>query len=209
MNDNRERRTVPVELEIREDEDAVGTLTGLGIPFNSKADIGPFTETIAPSAAKNIEANDVRALLNHNPDKILGRVPKTLRLIVGKQGVRYEVALPDTTVGRDVRESVRRGDISGSSFAFTVAKDEWDRSEELEKPHRTITEFAEVFDVSPVVYPAYGSTTVSARALELAALESPGGGDDDDEPPSDPNALRRRQLQLVEAELGARDDTGP
>jgi HK97 family phage prohead protease len=96
-----------------------------------------------------------------------------LRLKVDKKGLRYEVDLPDTAQARDVRELIRRGDVSGSSFGFVVQGDEWDESQMKsgKLPLRTLTKL-ELFDVSPVTYPAYPQTSVSARSKAQTLAES-------------------------------------
>lgn len=173
MSDNIERRFIPAEgLELRaEGDESAPKLRGVAIVYDRLSqDLGGFKERIAPGAvAKALGRSDVRALFNHDANLILGRSKgknPTLRLEDSPEGLRYEVDLPNTSAGRDVLESVKRGDVDGSSFAFTVGEggDEW--SVEGKTQIRTITEFQEIFDVSPVVFPAYKSARVSARALE-------------------------------------------
>lgn len=176
-----ERRALREPIEFREADGGGATISGYAAVFNKETVIGGsmwgFREQIAPHAFDDaITRDDVRALFNHDPNMLLGRsVNGTLRLSVDKKGLKYEVDLPDTTVARDVRELIKRGDVSGSSFAFHVDEDgsEWDDSE-MKKgklPLRTITK-AELFDVSPVTYPAYPQTSVSARSKAEAAVEA-------------------------------------
>lgn len=206
-----ERRSTKgtVKLRASTSGDSIGELSGLGIVFDTPADIGPFVETIAPEAVDGVfERSDTRSLVNHNPDRIIGRVPKTMSVDVRDGGVYYTVDLPDTVAGRDVKTSVKRGDISGSSFAFSVPEggDEWDDSGE--KPKRRITQFERIHDLSPVTFPAYESTTVSARALRCVGAECRSVGGDCGYRPSVPKRRRefehrRRQLQAIEARLAA------
>jgi hypothetical protein len=72
-------------------------------------------------------------------------------------GLKVEIDLPDTTVGRDTAESIRRGDMDGMSFAFTTDIDEWDYSP-ARVPIRTVMKVRELYDVGPVTYPAYTDT---------------------------------------------------
>ena len=123
-----------------------------------------IVERIYPGAfTKALENDDVRALFNHNSDMPLGRNKAgTLRLSVDDYGLRYEIDMQDTQVGRDVGFSVNRGDVTGSSFAFDVAEETWKRSEGMD-----IRELRELnlYDVGPVTYPAYEATTTSIRSV--------------------------------------------
>lgn len=172
-----ERRgfALPVPVEVRQD-DGTNTIVGIASVFNQETVIGGdmfgFREQIAPGAFDGAldRPDDVRALFNHDPNQLLGRnTSGTLRLKTTKEGLRYEVDLPDTTPGRDVLAYIKRGDVNGSSFGFRVLDDEWDDSEVRtgKLPLRTITE-VELWDVSPVTYPAYKQTSVSARAESRA-----------------------------------------
>jgi len=171
----REVRTLAVRPEVRADGDGgrpriVGTAIVFGEPSE---DLGGFREIIEPGAlTEALERSDVRVLFNHNPDLILGRVRAgTARLRLTDRGLEYEVDVPDTTVGRDVLESVRRGDVTGNSFSFTVAEDEMERQADGTTLRR-VKRIAEIYDIGPVVYPAYPQTVVSARALEAARREA-------------------------------------
>src|SRR5687767_38420 len=104
------------------------TIAGYAALFDVEANLLFFREKIAPGAFRRAirERHDVRGLLNHNPDLVLGRTTAgTLRLVEDRKGLHYEIDPPDTTVGHDVTESIRRGDISQSSFAFIVKKHRW------------------------------------------------------------------------------------
>jgi len=170
-----ERRVVSAPVEARASEKAK-SLGGYAARFNSETVIaGLFREIIAPGAFTDaLPVSDVRALWNHDPNQLpLGRTSAgTLVLAQDGQGLTYEVMLPDTTLARDLYASVERGDIKESSFAFTVAKDGDDWAyPKGELPVRTIRTVAELFDVSPVTYPAYNTTTVSARAAAAAQTD--------------------------------------
>lgn len=167
---NAERRYVTDSLEIRGKSGAGATIAGHAAVFNKVADLGWFREMIAAgSFAKTIGEADVRALFNHDSNLVLGRnKAKTLRLGEDSVGLWYEVDLPDTQTANDLAKSIERGDVSQSSFAFDVIKQELDYSDE-DSPLRTITE-ARLYDVSPVTYPAYEDTDVDLkRALRSIA----------------------------------------
>lgn len=175
MEGTRERRAMLGTVEVREaNGDTVSTIGGYAAVFNQETLIGGgawgFREQIAPGAFDDaIQNDDVRALFNHDPNYLLGRnVAGTLRLKSDRKGLRYDVDLPDTAAGRDVKTLVERGDVSGSSFGFVVEEDEWidgkvEKNGTMTLPLRTIRK-ASLFDVSPVTYPAYPQTTVTARS---------------------------------------------
>jgi HK97 family phage prohead protease len=143
---------------------------------------GAFTEAITK--------DDVRALFNHDENFVLGRNKSgTLRLAEDETGLKYEIDPPDTSYARDLLTVVGRGDVDASSFAFRVIEDMWEYFEQDDPdeatrtpPLRTIKK-CELFDVSPVTYPAYPTTSVSARAKERAMARTvettPAHRDDD------------------------------
>jgi len=169
----RERRTLSLPVEYRADEKP--RLSGYAAVFGDVTEIaGIFRERIAPGAfADAAKRDDVRALFNHDANFVLGRTTAgTLRLVEDDKGLRYDVDPPETTWARDLMVSVQRGDVNQSSFAFEVTEEEWDYGQRGEMPLRTIKS-VRLYDVSPVTYPAYESTTVSARSKEAAALAVP------------------------------------
>ena len=177
----KERRcTSPDGTEVEERAEGRKVIRGYAAVFGAVADLGTFTESIEPGAfADAIQSSDVRALFNHEPDHILGRTKSgTLRLKEDEKGLHYEADAPNTTLGRDITESIKRGDISGNSFSFTIREDRWEPvepPEEAEGPpkmHRTIVAVDRLFDVGPVTYPAYEQTVVSARSEERARAEA-------------------------------------
>jgi len=172
----RERRmaTAPLHVEARDGSDAGGEkpkqLVGYAAVFNSEAVIYDFfRERISPGAFAGAIESDVRALWNHDTNHVLGRTTAgTLRLAEDEKGLRVEIEPPDTQLGRDLMVSVERGDVSQMSFSFRAIREEWEEREG-ELPLRTILE-AELFEVSPVTFPAYEDTEISARSVAQAAL---------------------------------------
>lgn len=149
------------------------TLSGYAAVFDTETVIGEwFREVIERGAFDQALArpDDVRALINHDASLVLGRTAaRTLRLAIDERGLRYEVDLPDTTYARDLATSVSRGDVTQSSFGFRVAEDSWEHPKTAaELPLRRVRS-VELYDVSPVTYPAYDTTSVSTRARELAS----------------------------------------
>lgn len=171
-----ERRVVPaVELRVAEPTGAneEPILEGYAAVFNALSEeLWGFREMIAPGAfADAIASSDIRSLFNHNPDLILGRVSaKTLEVREDDQGLWQRTLLPATSYGRDLAVSVRRGDVTQMSFAFIVAEEQWAATADGVVV-RTILRVQELFDVSPVTYPAYPDTTVALRSLDAARAD--------------------------------------
>ena len=149
MSDNTERRVVTdLPIEVRQTEDGQERIEGYGIVFDKwSRNLGGFVERIDPSAVDGIEWDGVIASRNHNFDLLLGRVPRTMSVTIDERGVLYSIDPPNTTPGKDTLEMVRRGDIDGSSFMFTVREDKWEKPENDGEPYkRTITKFDQVFE---------------------------------------------------------------
>ena len=164
-----ERRSLIATPELRA-SDKGKTIAGYAAVFNDVADIGgSFREIIAPGAFKGSLDNDVRALVDHDSGRVIGRTKAgTLRMKEDDHGLAVEIDLPDTTDGRDLAVSLERGDISGMSFGFRVTHDEWDETKEI--PTRTIRA-VELFEVSAVAFPAYDGTEIALRSLNEAKGE--------------------------------------
>lgn len=132
-----------------------------------------MVETIAPGAFSAVLDQDVRCLFNHEPDNVLGRTTnKTLRLAEDKKGLSYENDLDTrTSIAQNVQAFVDRGDVTGCSFAFTVEQQSWRESQaedgKMTVYSRVIEKVSMLYDVGPVTYPAYESTSVSARSREM------------------------------------------
>ena len=131
-----------------------------------------FVEVIARGAIAedDLKRYDVKALFNHGRDYLLARSVNgqgTLNLIIDEVGLRFSFVTPNTTWGNDVLELIKRGDLRGCSFAFTVNNGDVEYSRKKDGLClRTIKRIAELHDVSVVVDPAYLQTTVSARSWE-------------------------------------------
>jgi len=161
-----ERRAFSLEqLEVRKQDDTP-TITGYAAMFNQLSEpLGGFREVIRPGAFRNsLKYADVRALWNHDPNYVLGRTKSgTLKLAEDEHGLAIEIIPPDTTWARDLLESIRRGDVDQMSFGFRTIKDSW-----VTTNGETLRELLEVelFDVSPVTFPAYPQTSVQVRTAE-------------------------------------------
>ena len=220
----KEVRTVPIELRVEGDE--TKKITGHAAVFDKwSEDLGGFREKIRPGAfRKTIKEADVRALFNHDPNFVLGRnTAGTLSLEEDKKGLAISIEPPDTQWARDLTTSIERGDINQMSFGFRTIKDQWTTPKDSGDNQRELLE-VELFDVSPVTFPAYPQTDVGVRSVDVDELnrvllksdkEIPLSDDDKEiireniqvlesiveEPVTvDHSAARRRRLWLVEAE---------
>ena len=157
-------------------EDDNNRIEGVAVVFEQwSEDLGGFREKIARGALDGvIERSDVFALLDHDRRKgILGRCKygdqRSLNLEVQDDGLHFALNLPSTPVGEETRSGLERGEIDGSSFAFTVLEDQWERVGD--EYQRTITKIDELYDVSPVYSPAYSQTTCDLRGLDALKAE--------------------------------------
>lgn len=179
-----ERRNYAFEVRAEGDESAGAIITGRPIVYNSETDIcGMFAEIIERGALDEADLSDVRFLVNHDVNKIPlarsreGSDLNTMRFAVDDDGMSISVEL-DTENNSDARalySAIKRGDISGMSFMFSVDTERWDNVDS-DYPTRHIDKIAAVIEVSAVTFPAYTDTEIHARggALESArgALES-------------------------------------
>ena len=165
------------KAQVRAKANAKGkTIGGYAAMFNSVTDIGPFREVIRPGAFKRTLAAgaDVRALFNHNQDKVLGRTASgTLRVWEDGNGLQYECDLPDTTVANDLYESIQRKDVDQCSFGFCCDDDgdNWLPPQGAETKQLRELLDVDLVDVSAVTYPAYISTSVGTRSMFPEGME--------------------------------------
>lgn len=157
--------------EVRFDETgAKPVIRGYAAMFNNLSeDLGGFREQISTGAfADAVGSSDVRALVNHDPNLVLGRSKSgTLTMREDVNGLYVEISPPDTQASRDLMELMRRGDVNQMSFAFTVAKEDQAWTRDGTGPWlRTIKKVNRLYDVSVVTYPAYPQTTAAVRALQ-------------------------------------------
>ena len=151
-----EKRYYDIKIEKRKiNGKSNPVVVGHAAVFDSLSeDLGGFKERIDKSAFDDVLENDVRAFFNHDPNHLLARTSSgTLKLSVDEKGLKYEFSVPDTTSGRDLLVSMERGDITQSSFAFTIQDDSWNKEGDIDV--RTIKKVKRLYDVSPVSIPAY------------------------------------------------------
>jgi HK97 family phage prohead protease len=161
-----------VAFELRADGDADGfTLEGYGAVFDEPTRIdsweGTFDEVIARGAfAKTIKVRKPVLQFDHGRDAATGSVPigavEVLR--EDRHGLFVRAKMHDNARVEPIRQAIASGAIDGMSFRFRVLREEWDESEDRDVPLRTINE-VELFELGPVVFPAYEATTVGVRSL--------------------------------------------
>jgi len=153
-----EKRIFNIETRVDSTEDGRDLVVGHASVYDSRSNnLGGFYEFIERGAFNEelISNSDVRALINHDPNLILARnTSGTLNLTADERGLKYEFEMPETSYGKDLAISMKRGDITQSSFAFTVAEDDWSTDADGNNI-RTIKKIDRLYDVSPVTYPAY------------------------------------------------------
>lgn len=126
---------------------------------------GSYVEVVKRGALDSADLSDVRLLVGHDASKIpLARTPKTMSLYVDESGLNIKATLPETEAGKEAFEAVKRGDLRGMSYAFTVP--EGGDSYDPETNTRTISKIAKVYECSLTAFPAYESTYVSAESRD-------------------------------------------
>lgn len=161
-----------LSIETRSDEDDKNFAVGYAAVFYKEGDKstefelvpGRYIERFAPGAFDaSLKNDDILCLFNHDKSLVLGRNKSgTLALSVDQRGLFYRCHLPDTSCGRDMRVSLDRRDISGSSIGFVAEKVTW--TEQEDGPTIRLIEQAKLYDVSPVTYAAYRGTEASLRS---------------------------------------------
>jgi HK97 family phage prohead protease len=158
-----EKRSINFELRAKPES---RTIFGTATVFNSSYDMGWYDEEMSSDSLNEADMKDVVALFNHDMNMVLARTSSgTLKLNVTGNAMEYEFEAPNTTLGNDLLEMVKRGDVYQSSFAFTVAAEDWQERSGM-KPKRVIRSIKKVYDVSPVTYPANPDTMVAKRGYD-------------------------------------------
>ncbi|HEF5706442.1 TPA: HK97 family phage prohead protease [Bacillus cereus] len=176
MKEMKEIRALPMTIEVREvnEDEGKRTISGSIKYNNESAEMrdwwgDTFVEEIAEGAFdESLKVRDVVGLWSHDTSQVLGNTKsKTLRIENDKKELRFELDIPNTTVGNDAWELIKRGDVDGVSFGMKVTKDKWS-SEEREngKLYKRSILNAELYEISPVAFPAYPTNEVSVRSLD-------------------------------------------
>lgn len=172
----REIRNITTDIEVRSEEGKEHkTIVGYALKFNTPSEnLGGFIEIIDRHALDNADLSDVRCLIDHDRQKILGRTTNnTLKLTIDDIGLKYECMPSDTTYSRDLLVNMESGNINQCSFGFILNYDNqdcdsWEYDDNADIYKRTIKDIKQIFDVSPVTFPAYSNTecVVAQRGLE-------------------------------------------
>lgn len=166
-------RAYNFEIRAENNEEYGDFITGRPIVYNSKTNLGYFEEIIEAGALDNTDLRDVRFLVNHNTDMIpLARSRRnnknsTMQMEVDKDGMAIRVNLDteNNTEAKNLYSAIKRGDISGMSFMFSIDNETWEGLD-TDLPLRRISAIGQVLEVSAVTFPAYEATEISARDRE-------------------------------------------
>ena len=182
-----QQRTHMANFEVREDSNGQPVIRGYAAVFDAPTRIGNFTEVIARGAFDEVmHTADVRALFNHDPNMILARRHSdgsgTLKLSTDEHGLAYEFTPGTQSYARDLVESMKRGDINASSFAFTIEDQEWSD----DHSQRTVQKVGMLLDIAPVTYPAYPQTSAALRSEDVQEPEKETSAEVRSEAPQQP-----------------------
>lgn len=177
MNNKIERR-FEVDFRAEQNEEHGSFIIGTPIVFDKETDLGWFTEKIDRHALDDADMKDVRFLVNHNIDMIpLARSRNnngnsTMQMWIEEDGlhIRVDLDVEGNSESASLYSAIKRGDVTGMSFMFSVDSDEWEDLD-TESPKRTITKVGKIFEVSAVTFPAYSQTSIQAASFD-DALES-------------------------------------
>ena len=166
-----ERRAYEFEVSAGDEDGSI--IEGRPIVYGQRTTLPYYDEIIEIGALNNTDLRDVRFLVNHDLSKIpLARSRRnngnsTMQLTVDDQGlfIRVQLDIENNTEARNLYSAVKRGDVSGMSFLFSVNGESWDDIES-EHPLRRITDIGSVVEVSAVTFPAYDSTEIYARSAD-------------------------------------------
>lgn len=167
----KEIRTSEIRAEAPAGADSL-MVEGMPIVFDKPTTIndvfGSYTEIIRAGALNGADLSDIRLLYNHDMNKVpLARTPKTMRFNIDPAGLKMTAELPATEDGKGVYTAVKRGDLSGMSFAFKVPED--GSTYDAKTNTRTITKIDKVYEFSITPFPAYPQTSIEARAAITGA----------------------------------------
>ena len=171
-------------VEIRGDGDEPQHIFGYAAVYYREGDPGSeywiwddLVERILPGAFDRAisEKHDARGLFNHDPDNLLGRVSAgTLELASDSVGLSYNIPIDlDDPDHQRVVAKIRRGDLTGSSFAFSNPMQNWIDTKNADGDVITVREITDLdlHDVSPCTNPAYESTAAGIRAAVVSELD--------------------------------------
>ena len=175
---NKETRYMEFEIRAEKTEERGSVITGQPIVFNQETDLGLCRETIDIGALDSTDLRDVRFLVGHDFSMVpLARSRNnnensTMQMTVNADGmnIRVDLDTENNAEARALYSAVKRGDMTGMSFMFTVDKHSWTDTD-TDYPKRLIRSISRVLEVSAVAFPAYPGTSIQA-ASEGETLDS-------------------------------------
>lgn len=205
-----QKRFVELQVDLEEREDGSKHIVGL-LPYNSRSlpigtRNGEFVEEIDPGAfVRTLSERDQVALWSHDTSRPLGRKSRgTLQLVNNKEHLAIDITVPDNSWGHDAVVSVQRGDVQGMSFTFDVLPETGDRwSMDGDTVVRRLLD-AELYEVSPVAFPAYPASKSEARGINGDIPDIPAElredsheADNQDDDSAGALDIERRRLNLL------------
>jgi len=152
-------------MELRFNDDATREISGYGILWDDKSNVlrdrkgNPFVEIVKPESLEQTDLSDVYLYYQHDPKQVLASTQAgTLTLTITNRGLHFTAKLPDTQLGRDTYELLKRGDLKDMSFGFNVQKDSWDITQD--PPLRKVEQISNLDEISIVTRGAYSNTEV-------------------------------------------------
>jgi uncharacterized protein len=201
----RELRDLKFEVRMEETEGQANNVIGHGVVYDRRSeDLGGFVEIVRKGAFdKALESGDeIKSFYNHDPSMVLATTSSEppLKIRNNKANLSYEAEIPNTSYGKDLAENLRRKNVTGSSFAFTVTDDDWFK----EKDGTVVREIkeAKLFELGPVTNPAYLPTTAAVRSLKNqkeefdSSLRAQEEKKEQDEESKRARARRLREIEL-------------
>ncbi len=192
----KELRFMP--LEIRSDgDDEEKKAVGLGIIYDEWTELFPgFKERILRGAVKNDKT--VKSFFNHDPSMVLSttRSKPALELNDTEKGLEYASPIPPTSYGKDLIVNLERGNVKGSSFAFSVSEKGAKTWEDEGTIYREISKL-HLYEIGPVTSPAYLATSANLRSAEEVYSEIKADITKTDE------AEQRAEAEKLQRELSA------
>lgn len=175
MKEMKEIRAIPISIEIREtgENNEKRSISG-SIKYHTESQEmkdwwgDTFVEEIAKGAFdESLKNRNVVGLWSHDTSLVLGNTKSgTLRLENTDTELRFELDIPNTSVGNDAWELIKRGDVDGVSFGMRVTKDKWSsENRNGKKIYKRSILNAELYEISPVAFPAYPANEVNVRSL--------------------------------------------
>jgi len=202
MSQTKEVRAFPVSIELRKDDQAEQRFVdGVGVIYDKEVELWDgYYEKIDRNAFKDcLKGNpEIKSFFNHDPNYVLSTTASDPALVISDMGdgLMFSSPIPDTSYGRDLIENLKRGNVKGASFTFTVNRD----SVTVDKDgnyHRSIDD-ATIYELGPVTNPAYTQTSVGLRSKDSLMEEARQRVSNDDVEAE--HEYRRNVIALLEIE---------